>query len=292
LPPENVLALTHASAIGRALAAYAQLLAWPVDLQIDRLTPSTGSSAGDAAAVALLLIIGAAAVWGLAQRGMVADWTAWILAFYLPVANIVALYPSIADHWLFTPEHNFYAPLAGMAVLATLALERGVLQRRAPWRSLALAAAGAIVVVWSARTVLRTFDWRDEPRLFRNAAVSGSASPRVWFNYGNVLFRDGTVTEAVAAYRRALQLAPHDAEAWINLGVALQRQDQLADAIAAYRRAETLAPPSALLLENLGTALLARGEIGAARAAFTKALALDPQRRTARAAVQAIDRRR
>jgi len=220
----------------------------------------------------------------------VGDWCAWILVFYLPVANIVPLYPDIADRWLFTPEHSLYAPLAGMAVLIAIGVDRVCNRLRAAWRSLALASVGLIVLVGAARTVVRVSDWADEGRLFRSAVAAPDASPRVWYNYGNTLMREGAEGEAVAAYQQALERAPHDVEAWVNLGVALQRQGRIDDAIRAYRRAASVAAPSATLLENLGTALLAKGDVTGAQQAFAGALALDPQRPQARAALQAIGR--
>jgi predicted TPR repeat methyltransferase len=288
LSPAGGIPLASLSAIGRALTTYIVLLVWPVSLQIDRLTPLTSSPLGDAAAVTVAFVAAAGAVWGLSRRGPGGDWTAWSLAFYLPVANVVPLYPAIADTWLFTPEHNLYAPLAGIAVLAAHGVNGVLVRGRSSWRWLAVTAWAMFLIAWGMRTVVRTFDWSDEARLFRRAAEGGAASPRVWYNHGNVLMRQGAVSEAAAAYRQAVQRAPHDVDAWTNLGVALQKQGQIDESIDAYRRAEALAPASALLLENLGTALLAKGDLAAARESFARAVALDPERQTARKALRAI----
>ena len=75
----------------------------------------------DGAAIAASVLSGlglmALVGWGLTRRQPAADWTAWSAAFYLPVANLALLYPAIAARALFTPEHNLYAPLAGLGVL-------------------------------------------------------------------------------------------------------------------------------------------------------------------------------
>lgn len=280
--------LASPSAVGKALATYVKLLAWPVDLHVDRLTAVPSSLLGDAAAVGLMLVAGAVSVWGLSRRGPAADWAAWVLFLYLPVANLIPLYPAIADAWLFTPEHNLYAPLAGIAALSARGIEGGLRVRHRAARSLVIAGLGLIVLAWCVRTAARTFDWSDEARLFGSAAEAGAASPRVWYNYGNALMRRGALAEAARAYREAVRRSPHDVAAWTNLGVALQRQGQLDEAIAAYRRAEAMAPPTALLLENLGIALFARGDVGAARESLVRALALDPERQGARKALRAI----
>ena len=46
---------------------------------------------------------------------------------------------------------------------------------------------------------------------------SGAVSPALYFNYGNAEFKSGNPGRAIAAYRRAAQLAPRDAETRANL---------------------------------------------------------------------------
>lgn len=61
--------------------------------------------------------------------------------------------------------------------------------------------------------------------------------PQVWLNLGNVFVSLRRHADAVAAFRAAVALDPHFAEAWNNLGSALYSQDRLEDAIFAFRRA-------------------------------------------------------
>ncbi len=49
---------------------------------------------------------------------------------------------------------------------------------------------------------------------------SGTAAPALYFNYGNAEFKSGNSGRAIAAYRRAAQLAPRDAEVRANLEFA------------------------------------------------------------------------
>jgi tetratricopeptide (TPR) repeat protein len=49
---------------------------------------------------------------------------------------------------------------------------------------------------------------------------SGAISPALYFNYGNAEFKSGNSGRAIAAYRRAAQLAPRDAEVRANLEFA------------------------------------------------------------------------
>jgi hypothetical protein len=274
-------------AVGQALATYAGLVLWPVHLQIDRLT---ALPSGPAAAFGVLVLAVALAlvVWGLSQRGAAGDWTGWTAAFYLPVANLVALYPAIADRAFFTPEHNLYAPLAGLAVLGAMGAERARARLAPRWSRAVQGAVLVILALWGLRTAARCMDWYDEERLFGTAVAGGAESPRVWYNYGNALLRRGDPAGAAEVLAGAVRLAPQDAAIWTNLGVAQQRLRAYEAAERAYRRAAELAPRDAQILENLGSLYLARGDLEAARAAFAAALRIDPQRATARRALRAL----
>jgi tetratricopeptide (TPR) repeat protein len=291
--PELSVACSGArlAAIGQAMLAYAAVLAWPVGLQVDRLTPlPAGAQQGIAGLLALVVAL-ALVGWGLSRRAPTGDWTAWTATWYLPVANVLAIYPAIADRALFTPEHNLYAPLGGLGVLAGLGALRVGARLRAPLRRAGLAAVVGLLTAWSALTAARCIDWHDEERLFGAAVAAGSASPRVWYDYGNALLQRGAAGAAADAYEGAAQRGPNDAAIWSNLGVARQRQGSHDAAERAYRRAAELAPHDAQIFENLGTLYLARGDLDAARAAFTTALRLDPQRTTAQRAQATIGRR-
>ena len=49
---------------------------------------------------------------------------------------------------------------------------------------------------------------------------SGTVSPALYFNYGNAEFKAGNLGRAIAAYRKAAELAPRDAEVRANLDFA------------------------------------------------------------------------
>ena len=85
----------------------------------------------------------------------------------------------------------------------------------------------------------------------------------------------GRGEEAVAALSAATAQQPGNAAAWYNLGVVLAGLARQADAIAAFDRALAIAPNPAAWT-NRGAALQALGRHGEALDSFAKALALDP----------------
>ncbi|MDX2169142.1 MAG: tetratricopeptide repeat protein [Deltaproteobacteria bacterium] len=291
LAPADGLALpslTTLSGAGWAIVEYLHLLIWPATLQVDRLLPLPSGGAANAVGLVVLASAIALAGHGARRRDAIGMWTAWTASFYLPAANLIAIYPALAGRALFMPEHNLYAPLAGLGLLVGLALARAT-ARSTALRWAALAAILPILLGLAARTSLRVQDWRSERELFGAAVTAGAGSPRVWFNYGVALLEQGAFAAAADAFAGAIARAPNDGWAWANMALARQRAGDLDGAAAAYARAVELQPDDAQLFENLGTLALRRGDAAAARAAFTRALALDPGLSRSRRALEALD---
>jgi tetratricopeptide (TPR) repeat protein len=81
--------------------------------------------------------------------------------------------------------------------------------------------------------------------------------------------------EALAAYRRALELDPCLGDAHLNLGQLLQERGQVREAADHYRAALNLDPGDVTAAYKLGTALEHLGETAEAIVAYRRALALN-----------------
>jgi tetratricopeptide (TPR) repeat protein len=147
----------------------------------------------------------------------------------------------------------------------------------------------------------------------RQEAVGGSraaATVETWLDQGRMHQQAGRLLEAEAAYRQALDLSPHHAEAlhllglvtyrqqrlsealeylhaaveqqasspvyWFNLGVVSQRAGRTQDAVAAYSKAVALNPRYSEAYGNLGNVLRDTGDLSGAVGAYQQALAINP----------------
>jgi tetratricopeptide (TPR) repeat protein len=81
--------------------------------------------------------------------------------------------------------------------------------------------------------------------------------------------------DARDAYRRAVELEPHHADAHVNLGRLLHEEGKTGAAEVHYRIALTSKPGHAAAAFNLGVALEDRGHLDEAAAAYERALASD-----------------
>ncbi|HUQ36703.1 MAG TPA: tetratricopeptide repeat protein [Aestuariivirga sp.] len=82
--------------------------------------------------------------------------------------------------------------------------------------------------------------------------------------------------EAIASFKKAVQVRPDFAEAHNNLGIALKDQDRLDDAIASFGKALQIKPGFAEAHNNLGIALKGQNRLDEAIASFGKALQIRP----------------
>jgi len=73
---------------------------------------------------------------------------------------------------------------------------------------------------------------------------------RYQLDAGNTLYKQGKLEDAIAAYRKAIHMAPNDAEAHASLGNAYLAKGDMQHAEKQYRRAITLKPELKKTLES------------------------------------------
>ena len=251
-----------------------------------------------------------------------AEWS-WPLRGLGPVTHFGVLVPlACLGVWVTWPDRRrlwvLYA-MAGAFAAATLAFyvfaryryplvpllvlfaAAGLVQWRQAWATRPRAQAIAALAVTAVAAVLCQVPLVSATR---NRAVTET-------NLGVALHDDGRFDDAVARYRRALEIQPDYVPAFNNLGVTLRAQGRVDEAIRVYedglrvrddypdlhynlanallqvnraneaaahlRRAGDSDPDSAGVHNNLGTALAEQGRFADAIAEFDRALALEPQ---------------
>jgi eukaryotic-like serine/threonine-protein kinase len=102
-------------------------------------------------------------------------------------------------------------------------------------------------------------------------------SPGAHLNLGNALHAKGDGDEAIACYRRAIELDARYAAAHANLGVVFGDKSRLEEAIACFHKAIELDPQDATPHYLLGNVMRAQGKPDEAIACFRAALARDPK---------------
>jgi len=158
-----------------------------------------------------------------------------------------------------------------------------------PLTGVRISAQGHHVVVRDGRTVWNpesgqaVFDF-ELAELAREASTLSLRTPETkpdepqgtedWYELGSEL-EEAVPEEAMAAYRRALELDPGLADAHVNLGRLLHERGETAAAERHYRLALAARPEDETAAFNLGVALQDLGRLAEATEAYEKALEID-----------------
>ncbi|MGD0578507.1 MAG: tetratricopeptide repeat protein [Bryobacteraceae bacterium] len=109
------------------------------------------------------------------------------------------------------------------------------------------------------------------------AAEARKRQAELWFEKGVALEQNGAPSsEAVAAYRKAVELDPVSSGAWLNLGTVYYNQRQWDQAEACYRKALEVRSDYGLAHYNLGNLYDETGRPQEAIEQYKKALEIDP----------------
>lgn len=135
--------------------------------------------------------------------------------------------------------------------------------------------------------LLLDFDAREIEKL-RSFPVAAEAAPpqpaadeklsERWFQQGLGLEETGApVSEAIAAYRKAIEANPNASGALVNLGTIAFRMHKLKEAAAFYIRAMEADPEYPLAHFNLGNLYDELGDVDTARRHYLDAIRLNPR---------------
>ncbi|OFW29422.1 MAG: hypothetical protein A3H97_17245 [Acidobacteria bacterium RIFCSPLOWO2_02_FULL_65_29] len=259
---------------------------WSVPLRV-------GGWAGHFGVLVPLAVFGAFLMWPERRRlwvfyVMVAAYSASVIMFYVfaryrfPLVPFLMLFAGTgiagARSFLFSdrqapaamPSRGQAEPRRGISVSTRWGWGPGASEKK-----LAQAAARHGRGRWSVVTISGTVI---AAAIFTNWPVlSTSMMQAVTENNLATAFQDGgRLDEAIAHYRRSLELQPSYAPAYNNLGVALRANGQIDEALASYERALAVQPDYPDAHYNMANALLEKNKPEEAAAHFRTALASIP----------------
>jgi tetratricopeptide (TPR) repeat protein len=250
--------------VENAVVAYVLYLAKsvaPARLLVYYPYPHEGYAGWQVAGAALLLI--GATAFALRERRrrpwLAVGWL-WFLGTLVPVIGFVQVGPqAMADRYA-------YLPMIGLSVAVAFAIPPRVLP------ALVVVAAGA----WTALTSIQVGLWKDDRTLFGHMVEVAPENHLGHGVLGNVDLHERRYDDAIARYRRALELQP-DYPLWLsNLGRAYLLTGRIPEARAALEGALRADPALAAAHHQLGFLLATQGDLDGAIAHFEAALRTDP----------------
>jgi tetratricopeptide (TPR) repeat protein len=128
-------------------------------------------------------------------------------------------------------------------------------------------------------TVLRRLGREEEAAaVFERAIEADAFYIHTHVNFGNLLFSQDRLDQAVTEYRIATTIDSTDAQVWSNLALAYEKMGKQDPALLAYYKVAACDPTDPVPWERIAYIYHSRGLYSAARERFQEALARDPSR--------------
>ena len=289
---ENVLygaqSLSELTATKAAILFYYwKLLVWPYPLSWDysfNQIPLTSWS--DAWPwISVVLYVGAMIVaWVVRNRQPASCWgLLFFLVLIVPTSNIFFLNgTTFAERFLFLPSLGI--------IVAALPLN-GKKDKVESMAWSGFTALPSIVViclcgVFTAMTISRTKDWKDNMTLFASGVLNAPNSSRTQMGYATELMnkaeksmvlqeRNEWIAGSREAFRRALEIWPDNAVASYKLGLISAITGDTVAAVSNYRRSLKSRPDYVFSLVNLSSIYAARQQFDSAQFFLENAFAVD-----------------
>jgi len=189
--------------------------------------------------LAALLVGTGWALWGRPAAGFLAA------AFFIVLAPTSSIVP-IKD---LAFEHRMYLPLAAVIVLVVVTGRRAIAQfarylasAERGQRRLGGVVVSLIALALGVTTFRRNAVYGDPVELWRQNMILTPDNPRVVNAYGYALYEKGQRDEAVAQFRRTIELDPRHAGAYANIATVYWNEHAAADSIPFFAKAIELSP--------------------------------------------------
>ncbi len=200
--------------------------------------------------------------------------------FLLPYATIGNLFVLVGIGFA---ERFVYLPSVGFCLLLALVLGRAfafdAVRATTAGAATGRRIAGCVLltmVLAAAALEARasTFDWQTDETLFEAATRATEASPRAQFTLAKIRLDQGRDDEALARFRRTVQLWPQFSSAWYEMGLLQAKRGDRESAERSLREAVRLNPWHAGAAAALGDLLLAGGRYEEGSALYRRAARL------------------
>jgi protein O-mannosyl-transferase len=259
---------------GRAIWFYLGKLIWPVDLTFIYPRWHVSQTVWWQYLFPIATILVSAGLWWLSRRNR-APLAAWLffVGTLFPALGFLNVYPF---RYSFVADHFQY--LAGMGPItlaaAGMALFLGSSANRRPFLQPII--CGTLLLGLGISSWLQSRMYTDMETLWRTTITKNPTAFLACNNLGNILATQGNDDEAMALFRRAIEIKPDYLEAHYNLANALDRQGKPDEAISQFEKAIEINPDFAAAHNNLGTALLDQGRLEEASGQYHQAIEKDP----------------
>lgn len=180
----------------------------------------------------------------------------WFFVTLLPVANIIPIPNPIAERYLYLPSIGFFI-LLGYAFI--FFYRKGIKTKVIP-----IIILTGLIGLYSYLTIKQNHYWNNPIDFCERTLRFAPDSARMHINLGNAYDDIGKHEEAIASYKKAIEVDPGNVNAYNNLGYIYVSIGKHEEAIALFKKAIELDPNQALVHNNLAVAYYYEKQYGLA----------------------------
>jgi tetratricopeptide (TPR) repeat protein len=198
----------------------------------------------------------------------------WFFIALFPVSNIIEIFNPIADRYLYLPLIGFCMV---MSIFITDILPRILSPRINRFNTLKLLIVVGLLIFYSAITVTRNNDWKDNFTLFSKTLENSPDSPIAHGGLGLAYQEQGRLEDAIREFKKTIELMPGLYKAYFSLAYAYEKQGLIDEAIHNYMKVVEINPNYVDAYYNLANLFIKRGLLTQAAGAYTKIIKLEPK---------------
>lgn len=250
-----------------AISSYLQLIILPKDLTLYHSELAFGQIEFLIRFILTILIIVAIFISFKKQKTI----------FFWGAFTLISLSPTLTPfrlNWIVA-ERYFYLPGLGVFTLFSLGLNRLLDFKK--FKQVVIAIFVIIIILLSARTILRNIDWYNEDNLWIATGKTSPSSPNNHNNLGDVYGRHGDKEAAAGEFQTAIALKPNYADAYHNLANTYLEMGKTQEALQNYQKAAELNPYLWQSYQNIAAVYFQAKQYDKTLEAIQKAIAINPK---------------
>ena len=150
---------------------------------------------------------------------------------------LISLSPTLTPfrlNWIVA-ERYLYLPILGIFTLIGLGLDK--LTKIQKYKQAVYTVFAVVIILLSARTILRNIDWKNQDNLWLSAAKTSPSSPNNHNNLGDLYGRQGDKAAALKEFQIAIVLKPNYGDAYHNLANTYGEIGEYEKALENYQNA-------------------------------------------------------
>ncbi len=234
--------------------------------------------------VAHIGLIGVA-IWGFTKKHLLSFCALFYGISFSIFSNVVLeIGSSFGERFLYIPLLGFTLAVAYGLQQLFPAKEQGILVAN----KLTLMIAGALVVLYSIKTIDRNTAWKDSFTLYATDIQTAPNSAKLNYHYGLEASKKGQNSTnanskqqyfgtAKAAFNKAIALYPTYGDAYGQLGLTLYREGKEQEALKNYEQSVKYKTNNALVYSNMGIIYFQKNQLEKAKEVYLKAVSIDPR---------------